>query len=301
MKLILKNLRQISYEIEMPHEYITIQELKNEIENVYGFDSTLIKLLYGGTVLENDKTLSFYQLKEQSVITMMNNKIKNKGTPSQKEPPKEEQEQLFRAPQMYKSQPLKVPQNSNCEYPSQISNLVEMGFDKDEATIAITKAKGNMNAAIDLLSRNLLSSNNLNALKQIELQEIASFFKVLNFRDPNSVQLVRQNLEKYSPELHVLIKENEEEFNKLVKEPFNAKDLDYCNIVKDILPNPESNNMNQQLTPKQENKLGLTTKDIQAIRRLEEMGFDKGDVVQVYIMFGRDEERTADFLANNPK
>ena len=134
-----------------------------------------------------------------------------------------------------------------------------------------------------------------------QFQEIASFFKVLNFRDPNSVQLVRQNLEKYSPELHVLIKENEEEFNKLVKEPFNAKDLDYCNIVRDILPNPESNNMNQQLTPKQENKLGLTTKDIQAIRRLEEMGFDRGDVVQVYIMFGRDEERTADFLANNPK
>ena len=240
MKLILKNLRQIPYEIEMPHKYITVQELKDEIENIYGFDSTL--LLYGGTVLENDKTLSFYQLKEQSVIMMMNNKIKNQGTTLQEEPPKEEQEQLIIAHQMYKSQLFKVPPKSNCEYPNQIGNLVEMGFGKDKATIAITEAKGNMNAAIDLLSRDLLSYNNSNATK---LQKLASFFKALNYRNPNLGQLIRLELENDIPELHVLIKENEEEFNKLVAEPFNAEDLDACNLLRDLLQNSKSDKMNQ--------------------------------------------------------
>ena len=59
--------------------------------------------------------------------------------------------------------------------------------------------------------------------------------------------------------------------------------------------------MNQQQLPKQENELGLTTKDIQVIRRLVEMGFDKAEVIQVYILFDKNEERTADFFVNDIK
>ena len=90
MKLIIKNLKQVPHEVEIPNTDITVKELKAEIEKSHGFDSTLIKLLFSGAVLDDTRTLSSYQIKEDSVLIMMNNKLKPKNVPKE-EPPKQEQ------------------------------------------------------------------------------------------------------------------------------------------------------------------------------------------------------------------
>ena len=56
MKLILKNLKQVEFNIFITSAKITIKEFKKEIEKLYSFDSEQIKLIFDGTVLENDKT-----------------------------------------------------------------------------------------------------------------------------------------------------------------------------------------------------------------------------------------------------
>ena len=76
MKLLLKNLRQQEFKIEIESDQKTVKDLKLEIEKVYNFDSTCIKLLHSGVVLEDSKTLEEYKIKEGNVIIMMLAKAK---------------------------------------------------------------------------------------------------------------------------------------------------------------------------------------------------------------------------------
>ena len=76
MKLLLKNLRQQEFKIEIESDQKTVKDLKLEIEKVYNFDSTCIKLLHSGVVLEDAKTLEEYKIKEGNVIIMMLAKAK---------------------------------------------------------------------------------------------------------------------------------------------------------------------------------------------------------------------------------
>jgi len=57
MKIILKNLKQIEYELQIPSNSISVKELKLIIEDVYSFDSDEIKLISNGTVLEDSKKI----------------------------------------------------------------------------------------------------------------------------------------------------------------------------------------------------------------------------------------------------
>ena len=76
MKLILKSLKQVEYEIYIDSDQITVKEFKKEIEKLYSFDSEQIKLIFNGTILENPKILSNYNITENSQIIMMNVKTK---------------------------------------------------------------------------------------------------------------------------------------------------------------------------------------------------------------------------------
>ena len=58
MKLILKNLKQVEFEIQIESNSITVKALKKEIEKLYSFDSDQIKILFSGIILEDQK---FYQ------------------------------------------------------------------------------------------------------------------------------------------------------------------------------------------------------------------------------------------------
>ena len=52
MKLILKNLKQVEFEIFIESVKITVKEFKKEIEKLYSFDSEQIKLILNGTMLK---------------------------------------------------------------------------------------------------------------------------------------------------------------------------------------------------------------------------------------------------------
>ena len=78
MRIILKNLKQKEYEIQIESNSITVKELKKEIEKLYSFDSEQIKLLSCGMILDNEKPLSEYKIGENSTVIMMNTKTKSK-------------------------------------------------------------------------------------------------------------------------------------------------------------------------------------------------------------------------------
>ena len=76
MKLILKNLKQVEYEIYIESDQVTVKDLKIEIEKLYSFDSEQLKLISSGTILEDSYLLSEYKIKDNSTIIMMNIKTK---------------------------------------------------------------------------------------------------------------------------------------------------------------------------------------------------------------------------------
>jgi UV excision repair protein RAD23 len=92
MKLIIKNLKQVTYEVEVPSEKSTVLDLKKAIETAHNFDSTSLKLLFAGAVLDDTKTLEEYKITEGSSIIMMNTKVKVKNNqPQQSEQPQNQE------------------------------------------------------------------------------------------------------------------------------------------------------------------------------------------------------------------
>ena len=65
MKIIIKNLKQVVYNVEIESDKKTIKDLKEEIQKAHGFDANLMKLLHNGVVLDNSKTLESYNIKDE--------------------------------------------------------------------------------------------------------------------------------------------------------------------------------------------------------------------------------------------
>ena len=76
MKLTIKSLKQVSYDVEVESEAVTVKELKQGVEKAHGFDHTCLKLVFNGVVLDDSKKLSDCNIKEGNVIVMMNAKAK---------------------------------------------------------------------------------------------------------------------------------------------------------------------------------------------------------------------------------
>ena len=146
MKLLLKNLKQQEFNIEIESDQKTVKDLKLEIEKVYNFDSTCIKLLHSGVVLEDAKTLEEYKIKEGNVIIMM--LAKAKQAPPKPEPNPNPQPESQPQPQP-KEQP-KSNENKP-EYTEQINSLVDMGYERDKVEKAIKAANGSIDLAVEFL------------------------------------------------------------------------------------------------------------------------------------------------------
>ena len=143
MHLLLKNLKQQEFHIEIESDKKTVKDLKLEIEKVHNFDSSCIKLLHSGVVLEDPKTLEEYKIKEGNVIIMMI--LKPKKTEVKQEPNKNEQTN----PQQ--QEPNKTSENKpqpEPQYTEQINSLVDMGYEKEKVEKAIKAANGSIDLAI---------------------------------------------------------------------------------------------------------------------------------------------------------
>ena len=103
MKITIKNLKQVAFQVEVPSEKSTVFDLKKAIETTHNFDATQLKLLFSGVVLEDAKTLEEYKINDGVTVIMMNSKVKVKNNdpqssnqaqnPNQKEEKKEEKKE----------------------------------------------------------------------------------------------------------------------------------------------------------------------------------------------------------------
>jgi len=302
MKLILKNLKQVQFNVELESDKKTIQDLKNEIEKVHGFDAAQLKLLHNGRILDNAKTLEEYQIKDENVIIMMNTKPKQKEQPPSAEPPKTEPEKKEEPPK----QPEAQPQSSNSEYANQINSLVEMGYEKEKVEKAINAAKGNLDLALEFLGsgnipdsapqtqpQNQSQSSQGNRNLSLELKRNASIIKIVCKDNPEKIFSILNNLKQKSPALLEKIKEHEQDFKNLLVSPISQEDIDNFKAFEQNL---------QGLLGEGGRRPGgveirLTQEEAEAVKRLKELGdFSQAEVIQAFFACDKNEELTANYL-----
>ena len=325
MKIVIKTLKQVTYNVEISSEKSTILDLKKEIEKFHGFDSSTLKLLFNGVVLDDSKTLEDYKIQEESTVIMMNSKIKPKNmnqssntTSSQLKTEEKKEKKKEEKKEENKKQTEKIMQKSNEEkYTQQLNSLVDMGFEKSQAEAAIKAARGQIDLAIEYLYNGIPEKINNNFQQMQEqgqqegevgeenneddpLKNVASIAKIIGQRNPSALTQLLQSIQQNDPDLMNLIKEREEEFKTLLEQPIT--DQDYRAIqrfqqemglagIGVRLPGQGSMSGQRQI------RLDLTPQDREAINRLKDLGnFSETEVIQAYIACEKNEELTANYL-----
>ena len=295
MKLLLKNLKQQEFNIEIESDQKTVKDLKLEIEKVYNFDSTRIKLLHSGVVLEDAKTLEEYKIKEGNVIIMMLAKAKQAPPKPESNPIPQPPLQPKEQPKSNENKPEYKPQPQPQEYTEQINSLVDMGYERDKVEKAIKAANGSIDLAVEFLnsgsipepsqgSSNNTGNANVNPNLPLELKRNASIIKCLCLNNPEKLPNILNNLKQHSPQLIELIKQHEEDFKNLLVAPLSQEDIN------------NFQGLQQELRRPQGPTIRLTKEESDAVKRLQELGFSQADAVQAYFACDKNEEMAANFL-----
>ena len=296
MKLILKNLKQVQYPVEVESEKVTVKDLKNEIEKIHGFDGALIKLLHNGKVLEDSKTLEEYQIKNENVIIMMNTKPKAKPNPEPSEVPK--------ASESKKEEQPKAEEKPKTDYSQQISSLVDMGYEREKVEKAINASKGNIDLALEYLNSGNIPEPKPNQSSQpsqpsqqsegtrsnlpLELRRNASLMKVVCHNEPEKIFTILNTLKQRNPALLNKIKEHEEEFKNLLVSPITQEDIDAFKLLQDDL---------RGMSQGGRVEIRLTPEEAAAVKRLKDLGnFSQNEVLQAYLACDKNEELAANYL-----
>ena len=305
MKVIVKNLKKVTYETAIESEEITIKNFKEEIERQHGFKSETLKLLKEGIILDDSKKLKDYDIKEESIITMMITKAKIKNEKSEninndnKEEKKEEEKKIEMKKEIK-------------DYSKEINQLIEMGFSKNEVEISIKAALGNIDKAIDYLYKGIKNipineendknekknnENDLNILdNKNEIEIAASVVKILVTSKKYTLNQVLGLIQRNDSDLFKRIKEQEKLFVELLKNPISEEDKNIYNAyAKKIgLENFQKKNNNKT------NKIKLSKSEFEAVKRLKEFAnVSDYQAYEAYIACDKNEELAVNFLLEN--
>ena len=238
MKLILKNLKQVEFEIFIESINITVKEFKKEIEKLYSFDSEQIKLIFNGTMLENDKTLEEYGIKENNHIIMMNTKTKTLKNESKSNPVNYQENPTQIKTQIDPKNKPNISEILSDNWTIQVNSLVDMGFERSQVEAAVKAANGRIDLAVEYLNNgipdNKVNNNNSRNNKvqrqknkddiTKELKKQAGVIKMLCKDNIFRIFEILNNIKKNDPGLMRLITDYRNDFKNYLDSPITEED-----------------------------------------------------------------------------
>ena len=250
MKLILKNLKQVEFEIQIESNSITVKALKKEIEKLYSFDSDQIKILFSGIILEDQKVLSEYNIIENSTIIIMNLRPKKNSNSENKTSNVNENKDITQNKMQVQNNPKQdITEILKDNLKTQVDSLVDMGFERSQVEIAVKAANGRIDLAIDYLNNGIPDKNrnrnrnnnnnnnqrnNNNSQNEImkELKKQAGIIKVLCKDNKYMIFTILNNIKRNDPGLLRLITDYRDEFEKLLDAPITEEDERYYKSIE---------------------------------------------------------------------
>ena len=318
MKITLKSLKQVAYDIEVDTDEISIMELKKTAESVHGFDHSCLKLVFNGSILDDSKKLSNYNIKDGNVIVMMNAKAKPINVKPSTEVFTNEEKPIENEK---KTETTTTEVKPPKDYSNEVTDLVEMGFVKSEAEAAIKAARGNVTIAIEFLYNGIpdnlpmeaetttgrvtgTSSSGRNTTSDA-LKKISSMIKMLCGNDPSKLQSVLLGIQNTQPQIIELIKDNEEEFKALINQPIDDDDMRIFHEMNSGMgigggnTGSRTGSSGTRTNENNRREIRLNKEEFDAVQRLKEFGFSEYDAVQAYFACEKNEEYALNFLFEN--
>lgn len=267
MKIIIKSLKQVAYELELNSDDLSIKDLKSEIEKKHGFEAESIKILFKGSMLDDKKQIKDYKIAEGDTLTMMSSKVKpqnlNKNPESKiKEESKENKlnannnDNNNKNDDNNKNKDISTIQKSTSttqnlvsglinslnsskqpekDYSSEAQQLVEMGFNFPEALSAVKAAKGNLDRAVDYLYNGIPENQQGQNLQNIPLIE--------EFLDPEEAEYEEGEEGDYNNEIPLTFEVDPHMLDSLdLKDPNSLKTI--ASFVKVLISEDPSSLQN---------------------------------------------------------
>lgn len=265
MKIKIKNLKSAENEINIQDTNIFVKDLKKQIEFEQKIPFSAIKLIYNGAILDDNKTLDSYSIKENSVIIYMISKVIKKNESSILNQETNLLNNNVSTSFIENNNSISNNNNNNQNYTEQMNQLLEMGFDQSKCLSALNAAKGSTQIAIEYLYNGIpnnlsldnlendsidneinfndnnnnneesenenenenmnLNFDNFNLSDPNALSKIASCIKVLISHDSSLLQDVLMEIEDSNPEILDFIKQRESDFKELMTHELNEEDF----------------------------------------------------------------------------
>ena len=318
MKLVLKSLKNQLFEVDINSLDDTIAELKKALGTKFGYDTTCLKLLHKGLVLQDSKKLSEYSILETDNIVIMN--IKAKPILNVEETKVEEND-------VSESVTKKIK-----DYSTEIASLMDLGFTFERSKNVIKRTKGDLAMATEFLFNGLDLEDNLETLegtlpKENVFQSIASICKIAGYNKPKYVKNILKGLEHSNPDVALAIKNNKEDFDNLINQPITQEDVNIYKMftgktfnqnlttnvnnvmshLNQVSNNPVNTNfsseslynnaINNNSSLKQ--KYNLSDSEYTAVLRLKDLGFSLIECIETFIACDKNEEASLNFLLDS--
>jgi len=363
MLVTIKTLQQQTLTVEID-ESKTVLDLKKEIESKKGLEYAVNcqKLIYSGKILTDDVPLKDYKIEENKFIVVMVTKSKAPETaPSTKstatpvtskvekpsaaatatkdeakdktastssttttpvattEQPKKEQTSPATTPD---------PSSSSSELEGVISNIMEMGYPRDQVERALRASFNNPDRAVEYLMSDSIPTaveesfafepegnpqgnpqagsptgqegdpNSLEFLRnQPQFQQLCQIVQ----RSPNLLSTIMQQLRTSNPQLLNLISQNQEAFVRMLNEQpaTNSPGTQPTTQPQANVTATTGASTGAQANAHIDSLIGsanVTSADKEAIERLKSLGFPEYLVVQAYFACEKNENLAANFL-----
>ena len=318
MKLVLKSLKNQLFEVDINSLDDTIAELKKALGTKFGYDTTCLKLLHKGLVLQDSKKLSEYSILETDNIVIMNIKAK---------PILNVEETKIEENNVSESVTKKIK-----DYSTEIASLMDLGFTFERSKNVIKRTKGDLAMATEFLFNGLDLEDNLETLegtlpKENVFQSIASICKIAGYNKPKYVKNILKGLEHSNPDVALAIKNNKEDFDNLINQPITQEDVNIYKMftgktfnqnlttnvnnvmshLNQVSNNPVNTNfsseslynnaINNNSSLKQ--KYNLSDSDYTAVLRLKDLGFSLIECIETFIACDKNETIAANFLVDS--
>ncbi|KAG2584043.1 hypothetical protein PVAP13_6KG267300 [Panicum virgatum] len=179
-----------------------------------------------------------------------------------------------------------------------IHSILEMGggaWDRDTVVRALRAAYNNPERAVEYLysgipepeealpnaASNAAGGENLDVLRNnTQFRGLLSLVQA----NPQILQPLLQELGKQNPHIMQLIQENQAEFLRLINEPAEGA---------------EGSLLDQFADAEMPQTIAVTPEENEAIQRLEQMGFDRDLVLEVFFACNKDEQMAANYLLDH--
>jgi hypothetical protein len=287
MKIVLKNLKQEIFEIEIEEEANT-KRLKDLIQEKFHFDAEKIKLLFNGSVLniQNEK-LSEKGIGEGSIMIMMNmKKIESNKVESKLEQKAESNTDLKVDLEFHGELEKKSETETNTK--DDLDLYDEPDIPKNENAV-----QNNENEEIEeeekVYEADLKPEN--------AIQTIASIIKIACLNDPERGPEILKQFQNDNPSLKTLLLRNQDHFKSLLYSPKTKEDEE---IFKKFYHGQMKNNSEPSTSEhRSRSKEELSETDKSNITTMVEMGYPEKAVKEIYFACGKDITKAINYLLNN--